>query len=118
MTPQIVELLQGRDFFAVKGLLGVTATVILVFHMIHIWGDINRWSQRLRYIALLYCAAFFTTLSTDQIQRRVEDINLRNIGGMVGAILITAAAVASLAADHMDRKRGRTPSESDRHLVQ
>ena len=85
----------SHEFYILKGVVALAATVLLIFHMSRTWSTIATWAQRLRYFALLYLAALMTFASVEQTHQSAV-VNYRNLGGMVGSALILVAAVVSI----------------------
>lgn len=92
----------AEQFFALKGLIGVVSTVLLVVHMMQTWGEPLTAGRRLRYYALLFASFIVTGASYEQIYDDAV-VNWRNIGGFVAAALITVAAIVSIVEDSRDK---------------
>lgn len=90
----------GHLFFIVKGVLALTATVLLVWHMAR-KSEPMTMGQQLRYLTLLYFAVLVTGASADQTGSHAP-VNWYNIGGFVGVVLLILAAAVSL---HESRTR-------------
>lgn len=104
----MVELLLGsvtwfpqeyaHDFYATKGSLALVATLMVVVHMVRTWPTVVRTGQRLRYLSLLYFCALVTFASVEQVHE-AETVDYRNLGGMLGCVLVIVAMAVSLRED-------------------
>jgi hypothetical protein len=93
----IVDWLEpwAHEFFIMKGLIGLLATVLIIVHMVRTWHEPLSLGRRLRYYALLLMSTLITTGSYEQIHDSAS-VNIRNVMGIAGAALIAVAAVVSL----------------------
>jgi hypothetical protein len=83
-------------FDVVKGVLAITAVVILVVHMNVVWGhELLSPARRARYIALLVGAMTVAYASGEQI-RQGAVVNYRNLGGLLFVVVTFVAAVLSV----------------------
>ena len=92
----------AETFYTVKGLIALIALVLYLAHMNRAWPRLVSVAQRWRYGVLLYLAAWLATSAAEQVKDEAL-VNYRNLGGMVGSLLLIVAAIVSL---HEDR---RTP---------
>lgn len=92
-----------REFFLLKGLVGLLATVLLVVHMVQTWADPLTLGRRLRYYSLLFTSFIITSASYEQIHDDAL-VNWRNIGGLCAVLLIAVAAGVSVVEDHRDHR--------------
>jgi len=88
-------------FYVVKGIGALLATCLLVWHMQRTWHAVQGWGQRLRYLTLFYFAVLITAASVEQTSQHA-DVNLRNLGAILGVVLLVAAMVVSL---HESRRK-------------
>lgn len=88
--------MNAQTFYVIKGLLALSATCLLLWHMSRTWDRINTWGQRLRYFSLLYFAILLTEASVEQTAQRLVTIYPRNVFGLAGGLLLVVAAVVSL----------------------
>lgn len=89
------------EFYAIKGILGLIATVLLVFHMMREWRRTRCLSQRMRFISLLAFSVLITGASVEQIQQHAL-INYRNLGACICILWLVVAIVVSLVHDTHD----------------
>lgn len=86
------------EFFYLKGALSLVATLLLLFHMNRSWHQFRTAGQKLRYLTLLYFAVLFTSASVGQISDG-SPVNIRNVGVLVGVVLLVVAMVVSIRED-------------------
>ena len=92
----------AHTFYVVKGLVGLAAVLLMLWHMSATWRHIKSTDQRLRYLALLVLITAVASGSTEQISSDVP-VTGRNIVGLIGAVLVVVAMVASIRHDaHRD----------------
>src|SRR5690349_2022965 len=87
--------LTPEQFYIVKGLGALVATILLVAHMQIAWGSIEKLGQRLRYLTLFYFAVLMTAASVGQTATD-QPINWWNVGGFGGAALLVVTMVVSI----------------------
>lgn len=85
----------AEEFYILKGLVALVAVVLFLIHMQAVWGDRMTWGRRLRYLALLYFAILLTSSTVEQIHETAP-VNYRNLGGLVGALLLILTALVSM----------------------
>jgi hypothetical protein len=85
-------------FYAVKGGLALVATLLYLAHMSRAWHRLTSRGQRWRYLVLLYLSVLLTVATVEQIQDRAF-VSYRNVGALVGTVLLLIAAVVSLRED-------------------
>lgn len=88
----------SHEFYVVKGLLALAATVGIVWHMHRTWSEVATRGRRLRYYSLLYFAALITYASVEQTASGAS-VEMRNIGAAIGVLLALYAAYVSLRED-------------------
>lgn len=89
---------QAHDFYVLKGILSLVATIVYLVHMVRTWGGLKSVAQQGRYLCLLYFAVLITFASAEQVQQGVL-VDYRNLGGMFGAILLLTVAIISIVHD-------------------
>lgn len=110
-----------QAFYITKGIIGVIGTIILIVVMNQNWGNFDKGpdgvhrgvGQRLRYITLFYFAVLISSASYEQVRQSLETINLRNIGGFIGALLLIVTGIVSLVEYNDQRKRSSHGSQED-----
>lgn len=85
----------AETFYITKGLVALVAVVLLLIHMQAVWGDHMTWGRRLRYLAPLYFAVLLTSATVEQVHETAP-VNYRNLGGLLGALLLIATALVSM----------------------
>lgn len=93
----------AHEFYVAKGLLALTATIGIVWHMSRTWNRVESRGRRLRYYSLLYFAALITLASVEQTAEGAS-VETRNIGAAVGVALVLYAAYVSLREDPPRRR--------------
>lgn len=93
----------AHEFFAIKGVLALVATISIVSHMSLTWGEVSTRGRRWRYYALLYLSALITFASVEQVQEG-EFVDYRHLGSMVGAVIVLVAMAVSIREDVLRRK--------------
>lgn len=88
----------ATQFYYAKGILSLTATVLLICHMSHTWDQVHTWGRRLRYFSLLYFSALITYASVEQVRQQAL-VDWRNVGALVGMALLIITAVVSIRED-------------------
>ena len=88
----------AHSFYVVKGLVAVTATVLLIAHMSMTWHRVTTAGQRLRYIALLMLTTLIASGSTAQLHESAP-VAGRNVGALLAALLVIVAMVVSIQQD-------------------
>lgn len=88
-------ILEPHQFYYLKGVLALTATVLLILHMTNTWPTTATLGQRLRYMSLLWFSILVTYASVEQIREQAS-VNARNVLSLVGMVLLIVAAVVSL----------------------
>lgn len=83
------------EFYILKGLLALVATVALVAHMVLTWDRTSGSGQRLRYFSLLYFAVLITAASVEQSHQDAV-VNYRNLGAIGGVLLLLLTLYVSL----------------------
>lgn len=101
-------MITAEQFYVIKGLLALTATLMLIYHMSRTWADIATRSQRLRYLTLLYFAALITYSSVEQAHDHTP-VSSRNIFALVGVLLLVYTMFVSIRDEVLRRHRGRRP---------
>lgn len=89
----------AHDFYVAKGIIGVIAVILLLWHMSRSWDRFDPEGgigQRLRYLTLFYFAVLATSASVEQIKQNVV-VNYRSLGAIGGATLLVVTAVVSLS---------------------
>lgn len=86
-------------FYIVKGCLALIGTLLIVWHMAGTWGSVTSLAQRLRYFALLFLSVVMTGAAVEQVEGGAL-VSYRNLGALLGALIIIGAMVVSLIEDH------------------
>lgn len=94
----------AHEFYVAKGLLALTATIGIVWHMSRTWHLVETRGRRLRYYSLLYFAVLITYASVEQTAAGAS-VELRNIGAAIGVALALYATYVSLGEDRPRTKR-------------
>ena len=97
----------AHEFFIVKGVIGIVATVLYLVHMAKVWPTLVYLDQQLRYLCLLSGAVLVTSASVEQVQDDAL-VNWRHLGAMVFVTLLLLAAVLSIVLDRVRQNRGRS----------
>jgi hypothetical protein len=92
----------AHQFFVAKGLVGLLAVVLLVWHMARTWPTTLSTGQRLRYLALLIGATATGSASTSQFNDDLP-VTGANVAGFIFAVFVVVAMVASLLEDAQNR---------------
>lgn len=92
----------AHEFYVIKGLLALLATVLVVWHMADTWGTVVHWSQRLRYLALLALIGVSTYAAPEQLADGIP-VSTRNVLGGLAVVLVIVAMVASIVHDRRHR---------------
>lgn len=93
----------AHEFYILKGLLALIATVGIVWHMHRTWSDVATRGRRLRYYSLLYFAVLVTYASVEQTASGAS-VEMRNLGAAIGVVLALYAAYVSLREDPPRRR--------------
>lgn len=93
----------AREFYLVKGFLGVVAVVLYLAHMTMVFGRLRDRDQQLRYLCLLGMALLITSASAEQV-RESADVNWRNVGALGMVVLLIVTAAVSIVADKRRRR--------------
>lgn len=88
----------AHEFFTIKGILSLVATLSILGHMTATWSRVETWGRRLRYFALLYVSALMTFASVEQVSE-AEFVDYRHLGAMLGAVIILVAMGVSMRED-------------------
>lgn len=88
----------AETFYLAKGLIALTATCILLWHMFTTQGEMCL-ARVFRYLGLLSSAGLITYASTDQIRERVSEWSTVNSASFGTACIILLAAVLSILED-------------------
>lgn len=91
----------AHDFYIAKGILGVVAVCLIIWHMCRTWPNVTTSGQRLRYIALLMVTVLIASGSTAQLDEGVP-VSGRNVGGLLAAVLVIVAMVVSIRQDRRE----------------
>lgn len=93
--------MSAQILFIVKGGLAVLALVLLLWHML---ADLEkmRLAQALRYVALLTAAGTVAFASQEQLREGAPWMP-RQWGGLLIAIMVIVASIASLREARRDR---------------
>lgn len=100
-------------FYAVKGILGVTSTVLLLVYMNQSWNEFDRdlhtglivgIGQKLRFMCLFGFAVLITSASYEQIIDSVE-ISSRNVGGLVMICFLIFTVIVSIVETYRIQQR-------------
>lgn len=83
------------EFFLLKGVLALVGTLLTLAHMQQEWSEAMTLGRRLRYFALLVFAVVLTGASVEQVAQDAV-VELRNIGGMVSAVVLVVAVGVSI----------------------
>lgn len=92
----------AEQFYIIKGLGALIATLLLIAHMSRTWHNVQTWGQRLRYLTLFYFAVLITAASVEQTSQNAP-VNLRNVGALLGVGLLIVAAIVSLRETRRNR---------------
>lgn len=105
MTPE--------TFYAIKGFIALTGTILIVVHMNKSWNDLDRdedgvrtgVSQRMRYISWFMFVVLVAAASKEQIDDGI-DISRRNVGAMFVVSFAVLTAIVSIieAARNVQRR--------------
>lgn len=98
MTGWLFDPANAHEFYVAKGVIGVAAVGLYLYHMSIVWHSLKNTAQQLRYLCLLYLAFLITSSSVEQV-RDDALVNWRNVGGMVGIVLLLVTVIVSLALD-------------------
>lgn len=91
----------AEQFFYLKGAIALIGTITLIWHMNRSWEKFTSRGQQLRYITLLYFAVLLTAASVEQVEQGA-DVNLRNIGAIVGVALLVYTMVVTIREDRAE----------------
>lgn len=106
----------SRLFFVIKGILGLIATLMLLFHMSISWGNIIRvgtLGQELRYLTLLGLSVLITGASAEQIHQH-HPVDYRSLGAFILAASLIVAMGVSLKEDYTRTHKKKSSSWRDR----
>lgn len=98
----------GEEFYVIKGLLGVVATLMLIIHMNLTWRHVVQFGtlgQQLRYLTLLGVSVLFVGASVEQVKEHAL-VNYRNFGGMVVCLMLIFTMAVSIREDVHRRRNG------------
>lgn len=101
MTDWLFDPRIAHEFYVVKGVVGLIAVCLYLYHMTIVWPGLKNLAQQMRYLCLLAGAVLTTSASVEQVREGVL-VNWRNVGGMGFVILLLVTVLVSLA---MDRPR-------------
>lgn len=87
----------SKEFYLVQGLVALSATLMLLWHMNVAWDTIRDLDQQLRYITLLAFAVVLTAGSAEQVNQNVG-VYWRNLGSIAVAVLLIVTMVVSVRA--------------------
>lgn len=90
------------QFYAVKGLVGILAVLIMIVHMSQAWPRIGTSAQRFRYLLLLGFVVVVGSSSTTQLGESAP-VTGRNVAGFLLALLTIPVAAASMRQDRAHR---------------
>lgn len=90
--------MEGDLFYFVKGIVALTATLLLISHMSRKWASITSLGQRLRYLTLFYFAGLITFKSVDQAANH-DAVTWSAIAAFGGAALLVFTSVVSIRED-------------------
>lgn len=88
----------AHEFYVIKGVLSLIATVLLVTHMSMTWHRVETPGRRWRYYALLAFALLLTSSTIEQVNDDAI-VSYRNLGALVAAGLLLIAMVVSIRED-------------------
>lgn len=88
----------GPEFYAVKGLVGIVAVLVLLVHMSLTWPRVGTFAQRLRYLLLLGFVIVVAAASPAQYDSHVP-VTGRNVAGFVLAGLAVPVGLISIRQD-------------------
>lgn len=86
------------QFYMLKGLLAVAATVLLLVHMTRRWPVLlseHRLGKRMRYLTLLAYAVLVTGASVEQVHDG-SLVSYRNLGSAIVSILLLVTIIISM----------------------
>jgi hypothetical protein len=86
------------EFYAVKGLLGIVAVLVMLVHMSRAWPHIGTLAQRLRYLLLLGFVVVVGAASSAQYEAGAP-VTGRNLAAFVLAGLTIPVAIVSMRQD-------------------
>lgn len=88
----------ATEFYLVKGMVGMMASGLLIFHMDRAWGHMTSGAQMGRYLMLLFGTIVAGAGSVSQISHH-DEVRLQNIGGLEFLIGVCAVMVYSIIDD-------------------
>lgn len=94
------------EFYMIKGLLGLIATLMLIYHMKITWDHVlhhGTFGQQLRYYTLLAISILIAGGSAEQYKEAAV-VNYRNLGAILVVCMLIVAMIVSIRED-FDRRR-------------
>ena len=91
----------ATEFFAIKGVLGMVATILFIMHMARSWSQRICLSQRMRYISLLAFSVMITGAPVEQIHDGAL-VNYRNLGAGLCIVWMVVTSLVSIFHDAHD----------------
>lgn len=85
------------EFYLLKGMISLTATVLLVMHMVTVWDSLTSTARQARYLTLMMGGALVTFNSIADVSN--NSIEIKNMGFMVFAVALLVSAVLSIRDD-------------------
>lgn len=82
-------------FFAIKGVVAVISTIILLIHMSRSWYRLGSRAQRLRYLNLFVFAAVGSGGSLEQISESTI-VSYRHLGALIAFLLLAVTSIISI----------------------
>ena len=102
-----------ETFYAIKGIIGLVGTILIVVHMNKSWNDLDHdaagvrtgISQRMRYISWFMFVVLVAAASKEQIDDGI-DISKRNVGAMfVVSFAVLTSIISIIEATRSAQRR-------------
>lgn len=89
-------MITAEHFFLIKGLVGLAATILYIYHMMTVASELETRGQRMRYLSLLGFAVLVTSSSVGQATTPDFKIHWWNVASLLVTIFLALTALVSI----------------------